>query len=170
MSETVSPAESSGKKPPSGRRWSWWNLLLVVSLALNLLVAGAAVARFYFPPSPERMASLSYLQLIPRRFMLDVDRQRRETLLALLRDYRDRFRAGQQSSRAAAASLADALEAQPYDETKVRAVVDGFVRNGTDLLALGSQAAMEFIAKLTPEERADLARRIRERAGPAGRK
>jgi uncharacterized membrane protein len=148
------------------RRWriSWWSILLVVSLALNLLVGGAVAARFFFHPPIERLTGASYLQLVPRRFFIDMDRQRRDELLSLLRSYRDRFREGQKRTRDVAGSLADALDASPYDEAKVRTIVETFATNGSELLNLSTEAAMDFISRLTPEERARLAQRIRERA------
>jgi uncharacterized membrane protein len=169
MSETteVGPPEQPAP-PPATKRWPWWNILLIVSLAFNLLFGGAAAARFFFfhGGPPERLIGMSYLQLVPRRFFVDLDHARRDELMAVLRDYRDRFRAGQANSRKVAESLADALDAEPYDEAKVRQVVDAFAKNGSDMLGLGSEAAMNFIQRLTPAERTLLAQRIRERAGP----
>ena len=66
--------------------------------------------------------------------------------------------------------MANALETKPYDEARLRAALDSFTRNGTDLIAIGSQAALDLIARLSPEERAQLAQRIRDRAQGAKRK
>src|SRR5437773_3459814 len=134
----IGPPEQPAPQPV--KRWPWWNILLIASLALNLLFGGAAVARFFFfhGGPPERLVGMSYLQLVPRRFFFEMDHQRRDELMKVLHDYRDRFRAGQANSRKVAESLADALDAQPYDETKVKAVVDAFAKNGADMLGLGS--------------------------------
>ena len=158
MTETAPP------NPPASRRWTWWHVLLIVSLALNLLVGAAAATRFFIHPPSERMVGMSYLQLVPRKFFADLDRPRREELLGHVRDYRDRFRDGQQKSRVVAESLADALDAAPYDEARVRAVLDQFTGNGVDQIGLGAKAALDFIASLSPDERILLAQRIRERA------
>jgi uncharacterized membrane protein len=152
--------------PARRRSITWWGVLLVISLALNLLVGGAVAARFFIRPPIERMAGASYLQLVPRHFFMDMDRQRRDELLKLLRSYRDQFRAGQQRTRDTANKLADALDANPYDEAQVRAVVETFASNGNELLDLSTKAAMDFISHLTPEERVRLAQRIRERTEP----
>lgn len=162
--------EIAPANPPASRRWTWWHVLLIVSLALNLLVAAAAATRFFIHPPSERMVGMSYLQLVPRKFFADLDRPRREELLAQVRGYRDRFREGQQKSKAVAESLADALDAAPYDEARVGAVLDQFTGNGVDQIGLGAKAALDFIARLSPEERVLLAQRIRERAKGGKRK
>jgi uncharacterized membrane protein len=159
---------SDESAPPSGearsRRWSWLNVLLVVSLALNLLVAAAATARYFHQPPRERMAGLSYLQLIPRRFLSEVGHERRKELTEGLRAYRERYRLGNQDARKLAVAVADALAAAPYDEARLRAAIDDFNRNGTTVLGLGAEAALAFMRELTDEERLALARHIRERA------
>ncbi|MBC8037604.1 MAG: periplasmic heavy metal sensor [Rhizobiales bacterium] len=156
--------------PVASRRWSWLHVLLIVSLGLNLLVAAAAATRFVYHPHPGRMAGMSYLHLIPRKFLADIDKPRREELLGYVKDHRDRFREGRQKSRAVAETLADALDATPYDEVRVRAVLDEFAGNGVDQIGLGTQAARDFISRLNPDERMKLAQRIRERAKGGKRK
>ena len=161
-------ATQAGGTPPS-RRPRWWMALLIGSLMLNLLFGGAALARFFiFHGPPGGMFAMSHLQLVPRPFFMDLEHQRREELLGVLHDFRDRFRSGQENSRKLAKTLADALAATPYDEAQVRSAVDGFAKNGSAMLDVASQAAMDFIARLTPEERGHLAQRIRERAAENG--
>jgi uncharacterized membrane protein len=162
MSET-------GPDTEAVRRWSWWQILLIVSLALNLLIGAAAATRFFTHSHPERMTGMSYLQLVPRKFLSELPHARREELLGQLRDDRDRFKDGQQKSRKVAESLADALDASPYDEARVRSVLDEFTGNGVDQINLGAKAALDFISRLSTEERILLAQRIRERA-KGGRK
>lgn len=163
MSET-----SNG--PESGRRWTWWHVVLIISLALNILIGAAAAARFYAHSPSERMKGMSYLHLIPRKFFSDLDRSRREELLGHVREYRDRFREGREKSKTVAENLADALDAASYDEARVRAVLDEFTVNGVDQIGIGAKAAQDFIARLSPEERTQLAQQIRERAKSGKRK
>lgn len=162
MSETAPAAPS--------KRWPWWNMVLIASLALNLLFGGFAASRYFLHPTPARTASTSFLHLVPPKFFAELDRSRREELAAIVRSSRDRFRTGQQGLRKLAEGVADALETKPYDEARLRAALDSFTRNGTDLIAIGSQAALELIARLSPEERVKLAQRIRDRAQAGKRK
>ena len=48
-------------------------------------------------------------------------------------------------------------------------VADEFARSGTGMIVQGVEAALQFVTRLTPEERRQLALRIRERAA-AGRR
>ena len=51
--ETVSPAASPGS------RSNWLKIVLVVSLAVNLLFIGGGVARYLTHGTPERMSGIS---------------------------------------------------------------------------------------------------------------
>ncbi len=145
------------------KTWPWWNLALIASLALNLLFAGAIATRFFFNEGRiERMAGTSYLHLIPRKFLATLDKERREELLGLLKSHREQYRSGQKATRASAENLAAVLE--NYDEARLRAVLGEFNKNSTDMIAISSTAATDFISRLTPEQRASLATHIRARA------
>ena len=162
MSETAPAAP--------GKRWPWWYVVLTASLALNLLFGGFAVSWYFFHPVSARTASMSFLNLVPPKFFADLDRTRREELVGTVRASREKFRTGRQASRKLAEDVAGALETTPYDEARLRAALDSFTRNGTDLIAIGGQAALDLIARLSPEERVKLAQRIRDRAQGAKRK
>ena len=152
------------------RRWSWGRLLLVASLALNLLVGGAIAARFAFPDRMGRMEGLSFAQLLPRRFFGDLTRERRKELLAVLKTYRDGFKGGRDGMEQASLVIADALEAEPYDPAATQAAVNGFAAIGGTLINDGAKVAMDVLAKLSPEERKLLAQRLRERGHGRKRK
>ena len=155
--------------PVARTRWHWWRIVLIVSLALNLLVGGAVVSRFFMHEHMQRFGGISNVQLIPRHFLSDLPRERRAELLTVFRGHAAKIRAERQASRAAAAKLADVLEAEPYDEAKLRVVAAEFGDTGNRVIAQGIDAAMELIAKLTPEERKLLAEHIRKR-GEGGRR
>lgn len=155
----------STEAPAPRPRRRLWTIVLVLSLALNLLVGGAIAARFFFPPPPERFIGASYAQLVPRKFLAGLDRARRGELLAVLRQYRDEFHDGRLAARMLSAELATALDTEPYDEEKVKQAVQAYAKTGNELVAHGANAALDFIAKLTPEERKSMAARLRERAG-----
>ena len=96
--ETVTPAP--GK---------WWQALLIASLALNLLIGGAVARRFVMHGPPERLVSASYAQLIPKRFLTKIPRDRRRVMLDILNKYRDDFRSDREASEQVASKLADAI-------------------------------------------------------------
>jgi hypothetical protein len=156
MSETAAP--------PVPRRFSWLAAALIASLALNLLFVGAGVARFLVREPPERVAGLSQVQLIPRKFFSELERPRRAELLGVFRDMGPAFRDGRRAAREEIAALAAALEAEPYDAARVMATVDSFSLRSGALVTAGGQTALKLIAMLSPEERKLLARHIRQRA------
>lgn len=160
--------------PPSGGwlpvlRSRWWTVLLIASLAVNLLIGAAVVAHFVRGERMERMSGGSYTQLIPRKFFADLPRERRRELLDTLKQFRGEFRNNREEARNAALKLADALDAEPYDAARTVAVAAEFANTGNMMAKRGSDIAVDFVAKLSPEERKMLAQRIRDRAKPRGR-
>jgi uncharacterized membrane protein len=157
MSETGAAAAPS-------RRINWIMWALVASLALNLLFVGAGVARFLVREPPERIVGLSQVQLIPRKFFSELEGPRRAELMGVFREMGPTFRDGRRAAREEIAALASALEAEPYDEARVKATVDSFSTRSGNLVAAGGETALKFITMLTPEERKLLAQHIRQRA------
>ena len=145
------------------KRSKWWQILLIVSLAINLLIAGAVVARMVTHGGPDRIMGASYAQLIPRRFFAEMPRDRRKVLQDILKKYRDDFKGERDASEQVAVKLADAI-GEPYDVEKVKLVISEFTAQNGKLAAKGGDAALEILAVLTPEERRLLASSIRERA------
>ncbi len=154
--------------PAQGSRW--WTALLVASLAINLLVGGAVVARFFTREKHERFAGASYTQLIPRGFFSEMPRERRQVLLDILKQYRKDFRDDRVAFEAAAGKLADTLEVEPYDVEKVKLVINEFASQAGKLAARGGDAALDILAQLSPEERKLLAKAIRNRASKGKKK
>jgi len=142
-------------------RWLTW--ALVASLAVNLLFVGAAAARFYVGMGPERAARLTQMQLIPRHFFADLDRSRRMELMRVFRSGDSEIRDGRRAIKAQVAELADALDAEPYDEARVKAAVEAFTAKSEALFTAGAGAALRVIGQLTPEERRLMASHLRAR-------
>lgn len=152
--------------PPQGRFASWphWmKFLLVASLAVNLVVAGMFVMRYFQPERMERWSGASFTQLLPRRFLSDLPEDRRREFLDLLKSRRDAFRQSRQDMTATAQRFADALERNPYDAAAVDAAIDDFTRLSTGLVDSGTLVTQQVVEKLTPEERAKLAQAVRDR-------
>ena len=161
--ETVSPAASPGS------RSNWLKIVLVVSLAVNLLFIGGGVARYLTHGTPERMSGISQMQLIPRKFLGELDRPRRAELMSVFKQFAISFRKGRKAARDEVFNLASALEAEPYDAARVSAAVDAFSSKSLMLVEDGGRAAIALISKLTPGERQLLAKHIRLRDS-SGRK
>jgi hypothetical protein len=157
-------SETGPAAPSAVRSWSWLKLALIASLAFNLLFLGAGLARFLVHDKPERVMGLTQVQLIPRKFFSELDRDRKAELLGIFREFSPQFRDGRRAAREEVTVLASALEAEPYDPLRVKSAIDGFSARNVGLIASGAEAAMTLIDRLTPEERKRLAIHIRERA------
>lgn len=160
MTDTA-PAAS----PPPARRFNWLVAALIASLAVNFLVIGAAAARYFSGGAPERIQGMGQVQLIPRKFLGDVGRERRAELLGVFRNYRPLIRDGRRAVREDILAVAAALDAEPYDPEKLKQAVSRFSERGAALAGTGGEAALTLIGQLTPGERKLLARHIRQREG-----
>jgi uncharacterized membrane protein len=149
---------------PERRTWPHWTMfLLVASLAVNLLVAGAAGMRYFYPERLERWSGASFTQLLPRRFLSDLPDDRRREFLDLLKSRREVFRDSRAGMRDAALRFAEALERNPYDEAQATQAVQDFTKLSTQMVDSGTLVTLQIVQKLTPEERLQLAQQVRER-------
>jgi uncharacterized membrane protein len=149
---------------------NWKATLLVISLGFNLLVLGMVGSQAFFEKrGPGRIQATSWSQLLPRGFFMQLDDDRRRTLLDGLKSHNSHFRKGRGELRNRAAAVADALEAEPYDPARLQTAITQFGDEGKGLMDDGSQAALGIIAKLTPAERKILADEIRKRSGGPGK-
>lgn len=148
----------------SSRPARWWMIVLVISLALNVATLAAIGARAFVNERIERLVGPSYTQLVPRRFLSDISKERRNELRQILSGYRGTFRDSREGLRVAALELARLLETSPSDEAAITAKIDGFATAGSAILADGAKLAKDMVAKLNPDERKLLGQRIRERA------
>lgn len=150
------------EKPPRRRRLI--GLVLLVSLALNLLVAGFFIARELRPEKYRRITGPGYTQLIPRKFFFDVSRDRRAELVEAMRAHRKLFRGHRRELRDSAKLVADALEAEPFDQATLEAAIQAFRGKSVELIDEGGKIGTSFFAMLNDEERKQLGKRIRQRA------
>lgn len=144
--------------------WPHWTMfLLVLSLALNLLIAGAAGMRYFYPERLERWSGASFTQLLPRRFLSDLPQERRREFLDLLKSRREVFRDSRAGMRDVALRFAEALERNPYDQAQATQAIEDFTRLSTQMVDSGTLVTLQIVQKLTPEERLQLAQHVRER-------
>jgi uncharacterized membrane protein len=144
--------------------WPHWTMfLLVASLAVNLLIAGAAGMRYFYPERLERWSGASFTQLLPRRFLSDLPADRRREFLDLLKSRREVFRESRSGMRDVALRFAAALERNPYDQAEVTAAIQDFTKLSAQMVDSGTLVTLQIVQKLTPEERSLLAQHVRER-------
>ena len=141
----------------------WWTLLLGLSLMVNLLIGGMVVGRLSGRGDMERLAGVSYVQLIPRRFLQELPRERRKEMMEIIRQNRPDLRNLREASEASSVKLADVLEKENFSLDDVRGTIREFTTGTESLAAKGGDVVVDIVAKLTPEERKTLATAIRER-------
>ncbi len=151
MTDTTSPAPSG---PPAvvrkAPRWMW--VLLVVSLAANLLVVGVVVGAGYGRPFVSGPgAGLLGFQLV--RYSLGRSAETRTETRKILSAERPRIDPLRRELRDARQGLASAFVAEPFDAARVKAaqmkVLDLERRLGEEAL----DALVRIAGNLTPEER-----------------
>jgi uncharacterized membrane protein len=170
VTEPVFATAPAPLPPQSTSWWSWLNILLVVSLALNLFVLGAIAADRFGSRQREQAFGPQLTQLMPRKFLRSLDGDRRREIVGLVRNHRLAVREGREELKAKALAIADALDADPYDATALTAAVGDFGKTSNGMVDQGLGIAAEVLRDLTPGERVALALAIRDRAEPRPRK
>ena len=148
----------------------WLIAALVVSIVVNLALAGFIVGRMTrdFSPMPGLDPLVGVVRLV--RFL---DDDRRREVVGDLWDRRRELRPSLRAIRGAQRDVVGALTAEPFDEAALREALGAF-RDGLERSQAGSHEILATVAgRLTPEERAYLARVLfrpgRHRGGGPGR-
>ena len=150
---------------PKTRRWSWWWVVLIASLAINLAVVAAIVA--HQAAGPHRHRSITgpgFTEILPRAFFRELDRDRRKELVGELREHRRGFRELRKQLRTKARDVATALRAQPYDAEAVTKALQAYEVEATHMVVRGRKIAGSFFTRLTPEERKQIADEIERKS------
>ncbi|HEX2430376.1 MAG TPA: periplasmic heavy metal sensor [Aestuariivirgaceae bacterium] len=142
------------------------NIVLLASLAFNLLVLGAIGSHFLFEKQPtrERYSGPAFTDILPRTFFLALDPERRRALAERFAGDRKAFRDGRRDMRQAAIKVADTLKAEPYDAAETEAALARYDAISRSMIDRGATVSRDLVATLKPEERTLLADKIRDRA------
>jgi uncharacterized membrane protein len=156
MIETAPTPMPAERRAP---RWMW--IVLVLSLALNLLVAGAAAGALWhvrdYHRAPHRgLDGMS-------RYLASLPADRREEIAALLEDDRAKSRSLRRLAREKRREAARAFEAEPFDAVRLEAAA----RDASEArIALWRQREVllsKLAGKLTAEERRAYLKSLRDR-------
>ncbi|SLN28209.1 periplasmic heavy metal sensor [Roseisalinus antarcticus] len=136
-------------------------IVLLVSLALNLLVVGTLVGSALsgrgLAPPPRVDFSFGPIGRA-------LDDETRRTLSRSVRE-REGFRGeGRQARRAQLEQIVAVLTADPFDPDQLSAVFEAQRSRGIAALAIGHEALVAQIAEMTPEARRALADRLENEA------
>jgi hypothetical protein len=151
-------------------RSRWWTAVLVVSLMANLLVGGLVLgSRFRHGPGPFAFLE-NRAQLLPRNFFAELPKERRRELMGVFEANRDQLLRQRLAADSITLKFADVLDAQDLDAEKLKSVVNEFTLGSTSIATQGNALIVDVVNKLTPAERSQLAKLIRERAAHPLRK
>jgi uncharacterized membrane protein len=156
----MSTPDSDSQSP---RRRRWLVPLLVASVAVNLVIVGAAVSGQVWPDHDGRKSSHRSADLMPRSFFRALDDERREELVEVFRARKTEWREERRALRDAATALADALEGEPFDAQLAQSAIVDHAARSHQLIDLGAAVAADLVEALSPSERRDLAQAIRQR-------
>ncbi|MGI3168022.1 periplasmic heavy metal sensor [Pseudooceanicola sp. C21-150M6] len=145
---------------PAPRRMGWpLRLLLLVSLGLNLLVAGV-VAGHMMNGRPERNVPRVDRMIGPLTFALS-EKDRREIGRELRREYRT-ARPSHDDVAEEYRGLITALRANPFDPSVVETVLDRQAETATTRLMRGQTVLMDRISGMSTQDRSEFADRLEE--------
>lgn len=142
------------------RKWSWTRVLLVVSLALNLLVAGAVAGAFLSGGkdrggdrrAESRLPMGPYARAFPKE-----DRAELRRAFEARKPWFDEQRT---ALRGAAEELVQVLRAEPFDPVALRAVLARQTEKQTEIRAEGQKIFAERLVAMTNAQRQRFADRV----------
>lgn len=139
------PTEPQGAVPRRAPRWMW--IVLVLSVALNMIVAGMAVAAMlHFHKGHGGKARLArYIETLPA--------ERRDKLASALEAHRDRVRPLRRSLRRARRRARDAFTADPLDRDALVKAYEEIAAARIALTRARQQWLPQLAEMLTLEER-----------------
>lgn len=146
----------------------WVKVVLAVSLALNLGVAGLAVGAFVKNGGPPPRHEDRDMGLGPLGDALDRS-DRRALRRAFLESFPE-FKAGRAAFRADFTALLAALRAEPFDSVALDAAVTVIADRNTERLATIRDIISDYLAQMTPETRTAFADRLERELGEVDRK
>lgn len=123
----------------------WINGVLVVSLALNLMVAGAILGR-WFKDTREHRGPLAWA-------IKTLDTNTRERLRPILEQNRGATRELRRRIRTASDDVRDAISAEPFDEARLARALENLRAVTGQYQAVVHTVALETLGKLPADER-----------------
>jgi uncharacterized membrane protein len=138
------------------------HIAIVVSVILNLFLAGALVAGFVALRANSRMINAGALRIAGA----ELPGPERHAFRQALRDARNTMAPAIARSRAAKLQAADLLRRPQVDQAAVMAALDQARADDIAVRAAVERRAVAFAATLPPADRAKLGDVMQQRAGP----
>lgn len=149
---------ATGAGQPEAKR-GWMRGALIVSVSLNLLVAGVVIGGVIGhdrrPPRPV----VGDVSLGP--FTDALSRDDREALRRAAQAEGRNFRDMRRQASSEMREVIAVLEAEPFDKAKVTEMIGALRSRAMERFAIGERLMVERLAQMTPEARRAFAERLR---------
>ena len=144
---------------PPPRKWSW---LLIGSLALNLIIAGAVVGMFVTHGRGGRFGGggeLNVVRLVMSKeglhgFVRSLPQERRATFRATLEDAQRTLQPLRGAVRSARSEAMAAMAGEPFDSARFQKAMEALTAAETTLRKSGVTVLADTLQQMTPQERA----------------
>ena len=156
--DTAPVSEKPKRKAPR-----WMKVLLIVSLMLNAVVAGA-IGAWAWKMNKHGSGYHAMHALGVHAFLRKLPRERRSELREKFRKIRGELRKHGHSLSEPVRNFATALAAENYERSKVEEAVRSFRKSHEERAATRERYILELVDALKPEERRMLGEKILKRA------
>ena len=165
MSESTN-SETGGTKRRLPR-WVW--IVLVLSLALNLVTIGAIGGKLYAGRHDGFWGGHRHSS-DGRAFMRSLSAERREALKKIFREHRKNLKPYWRRARSARREAADVLREESFDKAKFEAALAKLHKSHLEARAASRPMIVDLAGKLNPEERKVFLKTMRHRFFGFGRR
>lgn len=141
------------------RKWNWTKTLLVVSLSLNLLVAGMVIGSAFGHRKGDRPDPFFGGGMRP--YVASLPESQRENVRDRLLHNRDAAREAREELRRSAQGVRDAITAEPFDADKLNAAFAAQRSVYDGIAASGHHALVKILAGMTDSERAQFIAKLK---------
>ena len=141
-----------------------WRLCLLASLMINVIILGVLLGQHYRSNPMDRPGAANYMQYVPQRFFAELPRERRRELGLAFRASKVDLEKARLLSTGNAEKIAAELVKSDFDASRIAALIDSFTTGPESVAAKGGTVLKDFYAKLSPDERALLAKAIEDRS------
>ncbi len=156
-----------GEKPGWRQAPGWMKLLLIVSLSVNVaiagLVGGNAIRNMQQGVAGGKWQNEPGLNRQQTRFLRMVPDARRQEALAILLARQDDYKAARETMRAAQQALVEAIRQDPLNPERLAAALAERRQASGRMWGIGYEQIGEIAGRLDAAERAELAKRLEER-------
>ncbi len=156
-----------GEKPGWRQAPGWMKLLLILSLSVNVaiagLVGGNAIRNMQQGVAGGKWQNEPGLNRQQTRFLRMVPDARRQEALAILLARQDDYKAARETMRAAQQALVEAIRQEPLNPERLAAALAERRQASGRMWGIGYEQIGEIAGRLDAAERAELAKRLEER-------